>query len=219
MEAISSLLGLIIKVSLLGFGTSIILHILSSAKKTTIKDEISKVEAKLAALRITLKNKVKRKSKSFRASYPKAITSGEAIDLQLKFLEECPFEKNSDFQEYIDTCRKINELIDLASLSTTSEQPEANHSTQKVDFMGNDFKNELTIARTINDMVSVSRVWCRLILKYNNLERKNKLPYVEPIQFNSMFELHRVFKNTEVMAIQAEEEKHKPRQPQTKTAA
>lgn len=193
---ILELLGLIVKITIMGFGTFILLHILRNMKKRTLRDEISKIEAKMAAFRINLKNRVKKKAKRFRASYPVTITTGEPIDISLTQLAELNFEKNSEFQDYIDICKKINSFIDLANADKNSEAAQsATTDADKCDFMGTDFKNEINIVRLINDMVIVSKALSKQTTRYNNFDRREKLQSPEPITFSSLFELQKVYKN------------------------
>lgn len=180
----------------MGFGTFIVLHVLRSMKKRTLRDEISKVEAKMAAFRINLKNRVKKKAKRFRATYPASITTGEPIDISLTQLSDLNFEKNIDFQDYIDLCKKINNFIDLANVDKNSEAANAAAAdTDKCDFMGTDFKNEINIVRLINDMVLVSKALSKHASRYNNFDRRAKILAPEPISFASLFELQKVYKN------------------------
>lgn len=196
MDGILVLLGLIVKITIMGFATFIVLHILRSMKKRTLRDEISKIEAKMATFRISLKNRVKKKAKRFRASYPASITKGEPIDICLAQLSELTFEKNADFQDYIDLCKKINSFIDLANIDKTSEaHAAATNGIQQCDFMGADFKNEISIVRLINDMVMVSKSLSKQTSRYNNFDRRAKLQSPEPINFSSLFELQKVYKN------------------------
>lgn len=165
-------------------------------KRRTLRDDISKVEAKMAAYRINLKNRVKKKAKHFKASYPSSITSGEPIDVSLSQLSELTFEKNSDFQDYIELCRKINNFIELAKVDKGVEtgQP-VHHDADQCDFMGTDFKNEINIVRLINDMVTVSKTLNKQVSRYNHFDRRAKMIAPEPINFTSLFELQKVFKN------------------------
>ncbi len=196
MDGILVLLGLIVKITIMGFGTFIVLHVLRSMKKRTLRDEISKVEAKMAAFRINLKNRVKKKAKRFRATYPASITTGEPIDISLTQLSDLSFEKNTDFQDYIDLCKKINSFIDLANVDKNSEAAHAAAvDTDKCDFMGTDFKNEINIVRLINDMVVVSKALSKHASRYNNFDRRAKILAPEPISFASLFELQKVYKN------------------------
>lgn len=196
MDGILSLLGLIVKITMMGFATFIVLHVLRSMKKRTLRDEISKIEAKMAAFRINLKNRVKKKAKRFRATYPASITTGEPIDISLTQLSELSFEKNSDFQDYIDICKKINRFIDLANADKNSEASQvAPNDLDKCDFMGTDFKNEINIVRLINDMVIVSKTLSKQTIRYNHFDRRAKMSSPEPITFSSLFELQKVYKN------------------------
>lgn len=196
VDGILVLLGLIVKITIMGFGTFIVLHVLRSMKKRTLRDEISKVEAKMAAFRINLKNRVKKKAKRFRATYPANITTGEPIDISLMQLSELSFEKNSDFQDYIDICKKINSFIDLANVDKNSDASQtAGTDLDKCDFMGTDFKNEINIVRLINDMVVVSKALSKQTSRYNHFDRRTKMNSPEPITFASLFELQKVYKN------------------------
>ncbi len=198
VDGILVLLGLIVKITIMGFGTFIVLHVLRSMKKRTLRDDISRIEAKMAAFRINLKNRVKKKAKRFRASYPSSITSGEPIDISLSQLAELTFEKNSDFQDYIEICKKINNFIDLANVDKNSDAAQAKSlDIDKCDVMGADFKNEINIVRLINDMVAVSKTLSKQVSRYNNFDRRSKVNSPEPINFASLFELQKVFKNKE----------------------
>lgn len=196
MDGTSVLLDLIVKIMIMGFGTFIVLHVLRSTKKRTLRNEISNVEAKMAAFRINLKNRVKKKVMRFRASYPSRITTGEPIDVSLTRLSDLNFEKNTDFQDYIDLSKKINCLIALASIDKNSETSLASAvDTDKCDFMGADFKNEINIVRLINDMVVVSKTLNKHTSRYNNFNRRAKMVSPEPISFPSLFELQKVYTN------------------------
>lgn len=198
VDGILVLLGLIVKITIMGFGTFIVLHVLRSMKKRTLRDDISKIEAKMAAYRINLKNRVKKKAKRFRSSYPSNITAGEPIDISLSHLSELTFEKNTDFQDYIELCKKINNFIDLANVDKTAEAAQVKTPDgDKCDFMGTDFKNEINIVRLINDMVAVSKTLSKQVSRYNNFDRRGKLQAPEPINFASLFELQKVFKSKE----------------------
>lgn len=180
----------------MGFVTFIVLHVLRSMKKRTLRDDILKIEAKMAAYRINLKNRVKKKAKRFKVSYPSSITSGEPIDISLAQLSELTFEKNADFQDYVELCKKINNFIDLANIDKNSEVAQSKSlNMDKCDFMGTDFKNELSIVRLINDMVAVSKTLSKQVSRYNNFDRRAKINAPEPINFASLFELQKVFKN------------------------
>lgn len=198
MDGILVLLGLIVKITMMGFATFIVLHVLRSMKKRTLRDEISKIEARMAIFRTNLKNRVKKKAKRFRATYPSTITTGEPIDISLTQLTELTFEKNSDFQDYIDLCKKINSFIDLANIDKSSEANQAAATdSDKCDFMGTDFKNEINIVRLINDMVMVSKNLTKQASRYNHFDRRSKISTPDPINFSSLFELQKVYKSTE----------------------
>lgn len=191
-------MSLIINISALGLFTFLVLHILRNLKRRNLLDDIAKVEAKMAALRLNLRARVKKKSHRFRATYPQTITKGDPIDLATNQLMEITFEKNSDFQDYVDLCKKINSYIDVASIDLAPEKKTALMSPAiNSDLMGTDFKNEINIARIINDLVSISKILNKVIVRYNNFDKKTKIQTRESIYFTSLFELQKVFKSAE----------------------
>lgn len=201
MDGVLALVGIIIKITFMGFVTFVILQVLRNMKKTTLREEISKVEAKLSTLRMNLKARVKRKAARFRATYPQPITEGDPIDVSISQLSNLAFEKNSEFQEYIELCKKINNYIFMASMNkpalpTEGEQVKVdNANADTADFMGDDFKNEIQIARTISDMALVSRALSKQIYKFNHFDKRVSIQPQEAVNFPSMFELQRVFRN------------------------
>lgn len=184
----------------MGFATYVVVHILRSMKKSALREDISKIEAKMASYRIALKNRVKKKAKRFRATYPGSITTGEPIDISITQLSELPFEKNSDFQDYIELCKKINSFIDLANTDRTAEAANKTDNIRS-DFMGTDFKNEMSIVRLINDLVTASKALNKQINRYNHFDHKARWQAPEPIIFASLFELQKVFKSKEIDEI------------------
>ena len=185
----------------MGFITFVILQVLRNMKKTTLREEISKVEAKLSTLRMNLKARVKRKAARFRATYPQPITDGDPIDVCISQLSNLAFEKNSEFQDYIDICKKINNYIFMASMNKPAIPVEGeqikvdNANADTADFMGDDFKNEIQIVRTISDMALVSRALSKQIYKFNHFDKRISIQPQESVNFPSMFELQRVFRN------------------------
>lgn len=199
MDGIYAILSLIINISFLGLFTFLILHILRNLKRRNLLDDIAKIEAKMAALRLNLRTRVKKKANRFRATYPQVITQGDPIDLATNRLMDISFEKNNDFQEYIDLCKKINSYIEVAAIELTPEKKaELLNPAINSDIMGTDFKNEINIARLINDLVSVSKIQNKMISKYNNFDKKSKIPLRESIYFTSLFELQKVFKSEDL---------------------
>ena len=64
---------------------------------------------------------------------------------------------------------------------------------EKCAFMGNDFKNEISIVRLINDMVMVSKTLYKQISRYNHFDSRAKLLSPDPINFPSLFELQKIY--------------------------
>ncbi len=64
--------------------------------------------------------------------------------------------------------------------------------------------NEINIVRLINDMVMVSKSLAKQTNRYNNFDRRAKLQAPEPINFSSLFELQKVYKNKEASEVMNE---------------
>ena len=125
---------------------------------------------------------------------------GEPLDNALSQLTEIKFETNTDFQIYMEVCKRINNFIDIGKIDKHSDTAKAKMlEVDQCDFMSADFKNEINIVRLINDMVTVSKALSKLVERYNNLLFKNaKKEVQEPIHFESLIELQKVFKIKEI---------------------
>lgn len=182
------------QITFLGLFVFVVLQVFRNLKKKNLKEDIATTEARIANLRLNLKTRVKKKSQQFRVNYPKNLAPGDPVDTAIAMLSSIDFEKNDDFESYIELSKKINGFIKLANAPKEAEDD----STPKFednsynDFIGTDIKNELNIVRIINDLVSISKTLQRQVTKFNHLERKNKVPYKEVISFPSYFELQRV---------------------------
>lgn len=199
MTGIYVLVGLIVKITITGFLTFVILQALKSVKRRALREEIANVEAKMAAYRINLKNRVKRKAKRFRGTYPVNILKDSPFDNALNQLTSITFENNSEFQVYMDLCKRINALIEVAKIDKHSDTAKAKLAeTEKCDFMCTDFKNEINIVRLINDMVSVSKTLTKQVERFNSLNGRVKRSVPATITFDSLMELQQVFKIKEI---------------------
>lgn len=199
MTGIYVLLTLIAKITIAGFFTFVVIQALHSVKRRSLRAEIANIEGKLAAYRINLKNRIKRKAKRFRATYPAAIMNGTPLDNALTQLADVRFETNYDFQNYMELCKRVNSFIEIANIDKHSDTAKAKmQEYEKCDFMSGDFKNEINIVRLINDMVSVSKTLHKHYERYNNLSRGAKREVPPPINFDSLIELQQVFKIKEI---------------------
>lgn len=178
---------------------------LEHKRNTEAKNYIQSLNAKVSMLRINLKSKIKKKSYKYRALFRSGITSGDPIDLALNELIEIKLETGEELQRYFDLSKRINALL-IAENSRNSDRNEKNEKTDKPllqeptvevgkeDFMGTDFKSELSIIRVIKDMVEISAIVNRKVEAYNLVNQKSPLPLANPLNFPSMVEVNRVFK-------------------------
>lgn len=194
------LLALIVKITVIGFFTFVFLLVLKSVKRRQLRLEIAQIEAKMANCRITLRLRVKKKAKSFRSAFVGSIIKGQPLDNVLSQLTEISFETNSDFQIYMDVCKRINNLIEVGKVNKNSDASKPpTPDADKCDFLSSDLKNEIKIARLINDMVIVSKALAKQYERYNtHSSKKAKKEIQKPIDFESLLELQKVFKIKEI---------------------
>ncbi len=186
-------------------------------KKSEAKNFIQSLNAKLSILRINLKGKVKKKSYKYRSLFKNGVSPGDPIDLVLNELIELNLETGEELQKYFDLSKRINSLLSteshrssirsaekLAKIAEKNERPEspdnalaAQDQVEKIgqeDFMGTDFKSEISIIRLIKDMVEISIILNKRVDAYNTLNPKSPIPNVNPLAFLSMSEVNRIFR-------------------------
>lgn len=182
-------------------------------KKSEAKNYIQSLNAKLSMLRINLKSKIKKKSYKYRSSFKTTISNGDPIDLALNELIDLKFESGEELQRYFDLSKRINSLLISEKLKTADKverlekQPAVEQNYENIgkeDFMGTDFKSEISILRIIKDMVELSTILNKRIDAYNIVNPKNPLSTVNSLYFPSLAEVNRVFK-TEIKDSNAED--------------
>ncbi len=169
---------------------------IQSKKNSGQKNQIQNLNAKLSMLRMTLKSKLKTKSYKYRSLFRIGITSGDPVDEALNELIALTLESGDDFQRYFDISKRINSmLITQAAAEAKKEQPGLAEQVGKEDFMGTDFKSEISILRVIKEMVEVSKLIHTRIENYNFTNLKQPIPPVKVISFLALAEVNRVFMN------------------------
>ena len=199
VDAIYILLGYIFNLTLLGAAAHFCFKFLQLRKKSGQKNQILNLNAKLSMIRMSLKAKIKTKSYRYRALFKTTVTSGDPVDIDLNDLINLNLDTGEDFQRYFDLSKRINSLL---IAERASESPESKKENQKddshigkEDFMGTDFKNEISILRHIKEMVEISSHLNKRIEAYNQANVKNPIPQVNILTFHSLIEVNRVFRN------------------------
>ncbi len=182
---------------------------LKTRQKTSHREEITKMEAKMANMRMLLKAKVKKKAQFYRATFPQAYKQGDPLDVAAKDLSELLFETGDDFQKYFDLSKTLNGIMKIAiekSLETkkenTTQEPNAVNrteaSTQSAsDFMTADIKNEFTVLKIMHEMVELSQKIKNKIDSYNASNPKNSINQTIVFRFDSLPDLQRIFSSQE----------------------
>lgn len=181
-------------------------------KKSEAKNYIQSLNAKLSILRMNLKSKVKKKSYKYRSLFKNGVSPGDPIDLVLNELVDLKLESGEDLQKYFDLSKRINSLLitenyrhkektlekPIDKMERTDKPVVAEIRQEKMgqeDFMGTDFKSEISIIRVIKDMVEISLILNKRVDAYNILNPKAPIQNVNPLIFPSMSEVNRIFKN------------------------
>jgi hypothetical protein len=186
VDAIFDLLNSVIKLALVAGGAFIVINVVRSKKINSTKTDLQNMQARLSQLRLALKAKVKRKSNVLRTMIKTSIIEGDLFDSSTKNLVDCKFETSDDFQTYFDISRQIVGMIHVEN-GTTHEAVSENN------FMSSDFKTEMDIIRIIKEMTDLSsRINARV--DEHNRTSSQKLKKVDPLVFNSITEINRVFK-------------------------
>ena len=76
------------------------------------KEQINKLEARVAVLRMLLKTKLKRKGSSLQEQYKEDKAFLDKIQSKLELLVTYNFQRNSDYAETVGILMSISELID-----------------------------------------------------------------------------------------------------------
>lgn len=211
MDSIYTLLTYLIELTVFGSFCLFCFKMLEHKRNVEAKNYIQSLHAKVSMLRINLKSKIKKKSYKYRALFKGAVSNGDPIDLALVELIEIKLETGEELQRYFDLSKRINALL-ITENSKNSKRIEKGDNTDKPqiqepqieigkeDFMGTDFKSELSIIRVIKDMVEISALVNRKIEAYNLSNQKASLPLANNLNFPSMTEVNRVFKKEKTIA-------------------
>ena len=85
------------------------------------KEQINKLEARVAVLRMLLKTKLKRKGSSLQEQYKEDKAFLDKIQSKLELLVTYNFQRNSDYAETVGILMSISELIDQQIRTKTPE--------------------------------------------------------------------------------------------------
>lgn len=190
---------------------------LDYSKHKKAKVEIQNLEAKLITLKMALKVKIKTKINSFRTQFAKIIAPENEIDKAITSLSSISYDSSEDFQKHFDISRQINTLINTdrslnykIELPATPEVgpdgvpvPEAPSIKLLEEFMGPDYKNEISIIRVIKEIADTKSKLSKKIEDYNEEYKDNKkrppMKKVDPLEFNALADINLVFKDSDLI--------------------
>ena len=107
----ASLIGIVGQLFFICIVLLVMMHLMKAKQKSQQHEEIKKLVARLANLRLILKAKIKKKSNYYRNVFPQPLIVGDMIDNSLVRIAELKFESGADFQTYLDTCRIVNQYL------------------------------------------------------------------------------------------------------------
>jgi hypothetical protein len=192
--SIFDLLSLLVKIFIFGGMLMLFIKILKFRKKSDLKNEIDNLQAQISLLRISLKSKVKKKSYTFRAQFPKQANITDAVNIVLVELAENKLETGHNLQAYFDHSRQINTFI----AGTVAEHVPVE------DFMSNDFMNEISIIRLIKDISTLSTKLNKKIELFKISHPTANISPVDNLIFPSMVEVNRIFNDNKTVPIESE---------------
>lgn len=91
-----------------------LMNFMKAKQKSNQQEEVLKLSARLANLRLILKAKVKKKTKYYRNVFPSPLNTGDMIDTSLTKVADLKFENGIDFQSYVDICRGVNQFLRMS---------------------------------------------------------------------------------------------------------
>lgn len=177
------------------------------------KNDIALLNAKIMALRMALRVRVKIKLSSFRDRFGKFIHAGDEIDKALNEIHAVKCETGADFQRYFDISKQIiatmkNDARFAAKFKEMSEHvdhsSEVSESAQLFqDFCGPDYKNEIALVRVIKEITDANNKLSKKISEYNhdNRNRKKFVPMqtVPLIHFDFLEDINVIFKDSDIL--------------------
>lgn len=117
-----SIIGIVGQIFFAGIVLLLLMNFWKAKQKSTQQDDILKLTARLANLRLILKAKIKKKTNYYRNVFPQPLHTGDMIDTSLTKITELKFETGTDFQTYVDICRGVNQYLKMSLEKYEKEQ-------------------------------------------------------------------------------------------------
>ncbi|MBC7458765.1 MAG: hypothetical protein H7235_10830 [Bdellovibrionaceae bacterium] len=185
------------------------------------KNDIAILNAKIMALKMALRVRVKIKLSAFRERFGKFINPHDEIDKALNEINAIKYDTGADFQKYFDISKQVistmkNDFRFSAKFKEASEQipppSEASESAQLFqDFCGPDYKNEIALVRVIKEITDAHNKFSKKIAAYNHTNRNRKkfvpMPTMNAIHFDFLENINSIFKDSDILLREIQNKK------------
>lgn len=184
------------------------------------KNDIALLNAKIMALKMALRVRVKIKLTSFRDRFGKFIDKDDEIDKALNEIYAIKYETGADFQKYFDISKQVittmkNDIRFAAKFKELSEQQDEVEGSETAqlfqDFCGPDYKNEIALVRIIKEITDANNKLSKKIAEFNHQYRNRKkftpTQAVNPITFDFLAEINAIFQDSEVLLKELQRKK------------
>ncbi len=177
------------------------------------KNDIALLNAKIIALRMALRVRVKTKLSSFRVRYGTVIDKESEIDKLLNELHTMRYETGNEFQKYFDISKQIISHIKnddrfapehVGMGPDLVELPETTESARRFkEFCGPDYKNEIALVRIIKEIADTTYKLSKKVNEFNHHYRNEKkfilAETIPLIQFDFLADINLVFRDSEFL--------------------
>lgn len=185
------------------------------------KNDIALINAKIMALKMALRVRVKTKLTSFRDRFGKLIDKDDEIDKALNEIYAIKYESGADFQKYFDISKQVittmkNDIRFATKFKELSEQQSQESKGSETaqlfqDFCGPDYKNEIALVRIIKEITDANNKLSKKIQEFNDNFRNRKkfkpIQEVNPITFDFLVEINNIFEDSEVLLKELQRKK------------
>lgn len=185
------------------------------------KNDIALLNAKIMALKMALRVRVKIKLSSFRDRFGKFIDKDDEIDKALNDIYAIKYDSGADFQRYFDISKQVittmkNDIRFAAKFKELSEQQdqasEGSETAQLFqDFCGPDYKNEIALVRIIKEITDANNKLSKKVQEFNHEYRNRKkfkpAEVVNPITFEFLTDINAIFQDSEILLKELQRKK------------
>jgi hypothetical protein len=208
-----AMIGILAYVILFGAIFYAIRYYITFVRFKSAKNDMALLNARIMALKMALRVRVKIKLSSFRERFGKFINNGDEIDKALNEIHGIKYETGEDFQKYFDISKNVisnmkNDFRFAAKFKEMGEQhehtSEASKSAQLFqDFCGPDYKNEIALVRIIKEITDTNNKLSKKIAEFNHDNRNKKkfipMQTMNIIHFHFLEEINAIFEDSDIL--------------------